>query len=115
MKKFRKINDMPTKVTRMQLPKRLRHLFWEYDFGRLSWDKNRDLVMLKVLSAGGLSDWKWLRRQVSAKELRAWLIERWGRGLSPRQLVFWGVILNIPTRTVMSWLRMPERTVWDRR
>jgi hypothetical protein len=45
-----------------RLPRKLKPLFWEYDFNRLRWDKHRDLVMLKMLSAGGMSDWKWLRR-----------------------------------------------------
>lgn len=106
---------MPTRSPENLLPERLRPLFWEYDFSRLRWDKNRDLVMLKVLSAGGLSDWKWLRRKVSAAELRAWIIARRGRGLSARQLTFWGVVLNIPSRTVSQWLQAPERAVWDKR
>lgn len=93
----------------------MKPLFWDYDFARLRWDKNRDLIMLRVLSAGGMSDWQWLRRRVSADELRGWIIARKGRGLSPRQVTFWGVVLGIPQRTVSRWLKAPERQIWDKR
>ena len=99
----------------VRLPQQLKPLFWEFDFHRLSWGQHRDLVILKVLSAGGLADWKWLRGQMSTRELRNWIIAQHGRGLTPRQLSFWQVVLGIPASEVRRWLDAPERQVWDRR
>lgn len=87
---------MTAQSSKHRLPQKLKPLFWEYDFNQMRWDKHRDLIMLKVLSAGGMSDWKWLRRRVGADELRDWIVARKGRGLTPRQVSFWGVVLGIP-------------------
>ena len=46
--------------------------------------------------------------------LREWIEQRQGAGLSPKQLRFWQVILNLPKRIVDEWLKSPNRKVWDR-
>jgi len=40
--------------TKTALPERLRELFWEYPFDEMSWEEDRDLVIGRVLSRGGL-------------------------------------------------------------
>ena len=96
---------------RSRLPVWLRPLFWDHDFRRLTWDHDRDLVIGRVL---GVGDWQavcWLRDP----DLRAWLERHEGGSLSPRQLRFWELVLQLPRRRVNGWLRETTRATWDRR
>src|SRR3989442_1206929 len=56
------VREQPAK-----LPKRLRRLFWDYDFRRLSWKQDADLVTQRVLASGGWSDLCWLRRRLGGR------------------------------------------------
>ena len=94
------------------LPDLLRPLFWEHDFEALTWEADRDLIMARVLASGGWEAVRWLRSRVSDTELRGWIERRRGRGLSPRQLRFWELILGLPRRRVNAWLAEESRKVW---
>jgi hypothetical protein len=98
-----------------QLPMELKDLFWEYDFSRLEWEMDRDLIISRILNRGGLSALKWLRANVSDEELRAWIMLRSGAGMSPQRLRFWEIILNLPHRKVNAWLKLERRAIWDMR
>lgn len=69
----------------------------------------------RILASGPWESVQWLRSRVTDEELRHWIEDRRGRGLSPQQLRFWQLILGIPARTVTAWLKSPERRVWDDR
>jgi hypothetical protein len=97
------------------LPAFLRPLFWDQRFSRLSWERDRDLVAARVLSAGDWGSVRWLRGQMGDAALRTWLLEHQGAGLDPRRLRFWELILKLPHAEVNRWLASPERAVWDRR
>jgi hypothetical protein len=97
------------------LPERMRPLFWDHDFSALTWDADRDLLIARVLVAGDWEATRWLRRELGDGALRAWILERRGRGLSPRQLRFWELILRLPHRQVNSWLAEPGRQIWESR
>lgn len=45
-----------------RLPEFLRPLFWEYRFGALSWEEDRDLITGRILSSGGWEAEVWLRK-----------------------------------------------------
>jgi len=98
-----------------RLPRMLRPLFWDHDFDVLNWKQDRDLIVARVLASGSWNVVRWLRRRLGDEALREWLQQRRGAGLSPRQLRFWELILELPHRQVNAWLAAPERTVWDRR
>jgi len=98
-----------------RLPAKLRRFFWEYNFRELSWEEDRDLIVAKILSRGGWESITWLRSQMDARELRDWILHRQGRGLSPRQLRFWELVLKLPHRQVNAWLAAPARRAWDQR
>lgn len=98
-----------------RLPERLRPFFWDYRFSQLSLGKDRDLIIRRLLSNGSWEAVSWLRRQVGDEELREWLISHRGRGLSPRQLRFWGVLLDLPSRQVSQWVRTAQNGVWGNR
>src|SRR5207244_2692711 len=92
------------RVARTRLPRRLRPLFWDYEFACLTWQDDADLVTARILASG---DWQaicWLRRMMPAQALREWLRCRHGAGLSPRQLRYWELMLDIPWREVNEWL-----------
>jgi len=101
------------KLTR--LPAMLRPFFWSYDFAKLSWEKDSHLVTYQILTAGDWQATVWLRKRLGDAALRAWILERDGRGLSNRQLRFWELILDLPHRQVNAWLAQPERQLWENR
>ena len=98
-----------------KLPERLRQFFWDYPFGRLSWKEDADLVTARLLAYGDLQALGWLRKRLDDPALRRWLEERHGAGLSPQQLSYWQLILDIPKRLIKTWLADPGRAVWDQR
>jgi hypothetical protein len=99
-------------VRPVQLPRRLRPLFWDHDFARLTWEADTDLIIGRVLTTG---DWEAVRRLLSKSALRDWLQHRRGAGLSARQIRFWELVLGLPRRQVNSWLADPGRQIWEGR
>ena len=97
------------------LPDCPRPLFWEYDFPALTWETDQDLIIGRILTSGGWEATRWLRARVSARDLRDWIKHRRGRGLSPRQLRFWELVLRLPRREVTGWLNDPGRQTWQQR
>ena len=102
-------------LRRRRLPQMLQPLFWDCRFGSLSWPEDRDFILRRILEQGSWQDIRWLRRRVDDESLRQAIVRRRGKGLSPRQLRFWELILGIPRRYVDAWLRLPGRQVWDQR
>jgi hypothetical protein len=98
-----------------KLPARLRPLFWDYRFGVLRWETDRELVIGRVLAHGDWNAIRWLRRRAGELVLKEWLMRRHGGGLPPEKLRYWQLILGLPRRTVDAWLRDPRRAVWDHR
>jgi|SRR5262245_16763904 len=98
-----------------RLPPFLRPFFWDYAFAQLSWPADRELVTARILAEGSWEAVRWLRRQLGVDGLRSWICSRRGAGLSPKQLRFWEIVLDLPKREVDSWLAAPGRRVWDRR
>ena len=99
----------------INLPPTLKSIFWDYEFTRLRWEKDRDLVIGRILSHGDWKALKWLRTRLEDQGLRQWLLNRQGAGLTSRQLRFWEMILRLPHPIVNQWLKSKGRTVWERR
>jgi hypothetical protein len=97
------------------LPAELAHLFWEYDPKKLSWTADRDLIVGKILSRGTWNDIRWLRRTATDATLRRWIRRARGRGLSPQQIRYWQLILDLPGDEVEAWLSDPARRIWHGR
>ena len=98
-----------------KLPRSLRPSFWDYDFARLNWAADRDLIIGRILAVGNWDSLRWLRRRLPDAELRSWLEHRRGAGLSNRQLRYWELMLKLPRRIVNAWLAQPGRQVWEGR
>jgi len=97
------------------LPTEIQELFWDFDARQLSWETDRELILGRTLASGTWAAIQWLRHQAGDDAIKAWILARQGAGLSPQQLRFWELILELPRRTVNAWLRGPGRQVWDRR
>jgi hypothetical protein len=102
-------------MKKSRLPIFLKKFFWDYEFHRLSWEKDRNLIISRLLSSG---DWKsvtWLRSQIDQNELRQWITDHRGAGLNPQKLRFWELILSISHYQINSWLNDRERMIWAKR
>ena len=99
----------------MKLPAPVRKLFWDTDVRALRWDRHREAIIGRVLASGTWADVTWLRKTVGDPALHEWILRHEGRGLTPQQLRFWELILDLPRREVDRWLRSPSRQIWDHR
>lgn len=97
------------------LPASVRKLFWDTDVRSLHWGRHREAIIGRVLAIGTWADVTWLRRTAGDPALREWILRHEGRGLTPQQLRFWQLLLDLPRRQVDRWLRSESRQVWDRR
>ena len=97
------------------LPQCVKALFWDYDPEVLSWDKDRDLIISRVLHVGDWDSVIWLRSHLENQDLGQWLQNRAGAGLSPPQLRFWELILGIPPQDIEQWLMRAEQNPWNHR
>jgi hypothetical protein len=97
------------------LPPSLQPLFWDCDFAQLDWQQHRDFIVRRVLAEGSWEAICWLRARVGDPGLREWIERHEGRSLSPQQLRFWELVLDLPTEAVNTWLRSAERTIWEGR
>ncbi len=100
---------------REPLPEHLRPLFWDYDFERLGWPGDRDLVIARILEKGGDEALRWLLSMIEEQELRSWIGRRQGRGLDVRRLRFWQLILDLPEEEVTRWIEELLVEPWGRR
>ncbi|CUU38628.1 hypothetical protein GXSOP10_14218 [Armatimonadetes bacterium GXS] len=98
-----------------RLPEFLRPLFWEVEFRKVSPRKHQSYICMRIMEHGDLQAIRWMLQTYGKETLREWLIQREGRGLSPRTLRFWEVILNIPHRQVTRWLRSRPIDLWEQR
>ena len=90
-------------------------MFWDVDFNSLTWENDLDLVILRILTRGDWTTIKHLRKKVSDKALRDWMLRRKGRGLDPRRLRFWELILGIDHRIVSGWMQRARTNPWYNR
>lgn len=97
------------------LPDNLRRYFWDYDPETLSLKESRWTIVWRLLEAGGQDAMRWLRSEIGDEELREVLERRRGRGLSPRRLRFWGLVLGLPRERVDAWVAAARREPWARR
>ena len=96
-------------------PSVVRSLFWEYGTADLNWTDDHDLIIRRVLTEGNHHALQWLRSQVGDASLRKWLLKRSGDHLSPKQLRFWELILDLPTEEVDVWVGARRHSIWHLR
>ena len=99
----------------MQLPDTLQPYFWDCDFCSLSWEKQRDFIIRRLLRSGSWEALTWLRNKLGDVELGKWIEQQDGAGLSPRQMRFWELMLELPHSKVNRWVGMARQKHWNQR
>lgn len=107
-------NGRPAR-SRSLLPDPVKKLFWDLDPRSLRWERDQEMIIGRVLASGPWETVKWLRSAAGDEAIRGWIEPHEGRGLSPPQLRYWQLVLDIPRRRVDAWLKSEGRQVWDRR
>ncbi len=97
------------------LPKSLKPYFWDYPFSKLSFTRDRDLIIRRILTSGSWEAVLWLKKKIGDENLKQWLIAHQGRGLSPRQLRYWGLVLDLPDHQVDRWVDSAKENPWGKR
>ncbi len=108
-------NSLESEQKSISLPKSLKRYFWDYSFKDLSWLKDRDLIIRRLLTDGSWESIQWLRKRIGDDDLRRWLITHQARGLSSRQIRFWSLILALPKLRVEAWARTARSSPWSQR
>lgn len=97
------------------LPDSLHRYFWEYGSDQLTLDSSRYTILKRLLEAGGWDAVNWLRANVDDDELRGFIVRRQGRGINPKRLRFWGLVLGLPRSQVDQWIAAQGSNPWARR
>ncbi len=95
------------------LPGFLEPFFWDIDFKALTLAGQRDFIIRRLLQTGSWQALTWLRAELGDSGLRQWIEQRRGAGLTPRQLRFWAVVLDMPRSQVTRWVHTAG--LWERR
>jgi hypothetical protein len=106
---------MLSKHVTPQLTENLQRYFWDYDPGSLSGKLSRHTVVTRLLQEGGWDAVQWLRESVGDEYLRTMIISRRGRGISPKRLRFWELVLDLPHEQVDAWVAAQQANPWYRR
>lgn len=97
------------------VPPQLEPLLWDHDPSTLSWEEDRDFLVGRVLREGSWDTVRWLREQVGDAGIRQWIESHEGRGLSPKQLRFWQLILGLSSDHVDPWVERARLSPWEQR
>jgi len=101
--------------TAVELPERLRNLFWDCDFDTVTWEKHRAFIIRRVLDRGDWDAIQWLRAAAGDQTIREWFLAKRGGGLDPRKLRFWELILDLPKEEADKWVAEARKTTWHGR
>ncbi len=102
-------------ISAQPVPDRLRPLFWDCRFTDLNWREHTDFIVRRALSLGDWETVQWLRKFLGDAAIRAWLIEQRGRGLTPQQIRYWELMLDLPAPAVAEWLAEAQNSLWQQR
>ncbi len=101
--------------TNKPLPDFLSPFFWDVDFSLLVLPEQIDFITRRLLQHGNWQTLTWLRNELGDPKLRQWIEKRRGAGLSPRQLRFWELVLDLPHRKVNRWVHKAAASEWQRK
>lgn len=98
-----------------RLPAALHHLFWDLQARRLTWNRDQDQIVARVLARGGWREMRILRRRLGDAALGDWMMRHEARGLSAARVRFWELVLDLPKAKADRWVRSARATVWESR
>jgi len=88
-------------------------LFWDCDFSALDWDEHRDFIIRRILTDGDWNALCWLRAYIGDDALRGWIIQHAARSLSPRQIRYWALVLDIESSLADRWVTETKTLGWE--
>ncbi len=97
------------------LPDFLKPFFWDVDFDSLDWQSDQNFIARRILQSGSWQAVSWLRAAWGDQALRSWLEAQEGSRLTPRQLRFWELVLDLPAQEVEQWVEDARNNPWGRR
>jgi hypothetical protein len=97
------------------LPAALARLFWDHPVHELDLGRDRDLIVRRVATEGGLREIRMLRSRVGDEVIREVILRTGARGLSPQRIRFWQLLLDVPAGRADSWVRVARSGTWARR
>lgn len=77
------------------IPEDVERLLWDVDTCGVDLERDRVLVIERVMSRGSYRAMKWLRSRYENAVLAAFLRERGTRTLSPRDLAYWTLVCDV--------------------
>ncbi|MCI0432756.1 MAG: hypothetical protein L0271_03785 [Gemmatimonadetes bacterium] len=99
----------------IRLPEHLHAYFQDLDPSTLTVEAGRQTILRRLLERGGWDATVWLRREVGDTGIRRFLIATDGRGISPKRLRFWQLLLSIPDELVDPWIARYRASPWGQR
>lgn len=88
---------------------------WDTDVSSITWERYKNFIVRRILQYGDFQSWRWLRTQLGDKELRDWIVAHNARGLTPRQIRYWALILDIESTLADEWVKAATNTIWEQR
>lgn len=110
------MSEVPVPAAR-ELPDAVADLLWDVLPGEVRLAEHRDFLIGRILARGRWAAVEWLRGQIGDAAIAAYLVRTRGRCLSPRQLRFWELVLELGDELVSGWIaeRRGASGLWDRR
>ena len=93
----------------------LQAFFWDMDFRSMSLKTDADFIIGRLLAEGTWDAVTWLRQRMGDEAIRQWFMRYGGRGLTPRPLRFWELVLGLDPRKVNQWIARQKEDPWHKR
>jgi hypothetical protein len=87
-------------------------LFWDQPARALLMTRDREQIVRRVASEGGLGAIRLLRSRVGDEAIRDVILRTKARGLSPQRIRFWQLLLDVPARHADAWVRQARSGTW---
>jgi len=89
----------------VQLPQSLAPFFQEYDWKKLDPERDRVVIIERVLRFGSSEELKWLFKTFGVESIRRFLRDHGFRRLSERDFNYWCLILGVKGYRKPEWLQ----------
>lgn len=93
------------------IPKKFKHLFWEYDLDKIDLDEHRYEIVERITSRGDFQELFWMFEQYSKDEIIDVLKNNYN--VSNKAVEIWSTILNFDKSTCKCTQRPSQLSVFD--
>jgi hypothetical protein len=88
----------------MEIPQAVRELLWEYRIEDGIDSRWEDTILERVMQRGGWAEMRWLLSAFDRARLRAFLVRRGHRVLTPRELRYWSFVSEVSAEEQDAWV-----------